>query len=132
MGPREEELCVVDEDDNVVGRAPRSECHRSKLMHRSVYVIVFNDRGEVFLQKRSLKKDLYPGYETCSVSGHVGYGESYEEAARRELIEELGIEAPLKEVCKFKCFSEEEREISTLFICHYNGPLKLNSDEIAG
>lgn len=132
MEPHEEELYVVDEDDNVIGHAPRSECHRRKLMHRSVYVIVFNDRGEVFLQKRSLKKDLYPGYEACSASGHVGYGESYEETARRELMEELGIEAPVREVCKFKCFSDEEREISALFICHYNGPLKPNNEEISG
>lgn len=132
MAHREEQFYVVDEDDNVIGRASRGECHRRGFIHRSVYVIVLNDRGEVFLQKRSLKKDLYPGYYACSASGHVEYGESYEEAARRELREELGIEAPLKEICKFKCFSDVEREISALFICHYNGPLKLDSEEILG
>lgn len=132
MEQNEELFYVVDEDDNVIGYAPRSECHKRGLIHRSVYVIVLNSRGEVFLQRRSLKKDLYPGYYACSSSGHVEYGESYEEAARRELMEELGINAPLKEVCKFKCFSDIEREISALFICHYDGPLKPNSDEISG
>jgi len=122
---------VVDKNDNVIGRASRSECHRRGLIHRSVYIIVLNDRGEIFLQKRSMNKDLYPGYYACSATGHVEYGESYEEAAKRELKEELGIETPLKEICKFKCFSETEREISALYICHHNGPFKLNSEEIS-
>jgi len=123
---------VVDENDNAIGRASRSECHRKGLIHRSVYIIVINDKGEIFLQKRSMNKDLYPGYYACSATGHVEYGESYEEAAERELKEELGIEAPLKEICKFKCFSETEREISALYICRHNGPFKLNSEEISG
>lgn len=128
----EEQFYVVDENDNVIGYATRSECHNRGLIHRSVYVIVLNDRGEIFLQKRSQSKDLYPGYYACSASGHVEYGESYEEAARRELMEELGIEASLKELCKFKCFSNVEREISVLFVCRYNGSFRLNSKEVSG
>jgi len=126
----DEYFYVVDEDDNVIGKATRSECHRRGLIHRSVYIIVMNDKGEVFLQKRSMKKDLYPGCYACSATGHVEYGESYEEAARRELKEELGIESPLKKICKFKCFFEIEREISVLYVCHHNGPFDLNSEEI--
>lgn len=121
---------VVDENDNVIGKASRSECHRRGLIHRSVYIIVINDRDEIFLQKRSMSKDLYPGCYACSATGHVEYGESYEEAARRELKEELGIEAPLKKIGKFRCFSETEREISVLYLCRHNGPFKLNSEEI--
>lgn len=132
MAHCEEQFYVVDEDDNVVGCASRSECHRRGLIHRSVYVIVVNERGEIFLQKRSIKKDLYPGYYACSATGHVEYGESYENAAKRELKEELGIEAPIKMIGKFKCFSDIEREISALFVCHYNGPLNLNSEEVSG
>lgn len=132
MTRHEEKFYVVDEDDNVIGCATRNECHKRRLIHRSVYVIVLNDKGEIFLQKRSLKKDLYPGHYACSASGHVEYGESYEEAARRELLEELGIDAPLKEICRFKCFSDVEREISALFVCRHNGPFRLNSEEISG
>jgi isopentenyl-diphosphate delta-isomerase type 1 len=127
----EEFFYVVDENNNVVGKASRSECHRTGLIHRSVYVIVLNDKGEIFLQKRSSSKDLYPGCYACSVTGHVRYGESYEEAAKREMMEELGIEAPIKEICKFNCFSEIEREISALFIAYHNGPFKLNYEEIS-
>lgn len=122
---------VVDENDNVVGWASRSECHKRGLIHRSVYVIVLNDKGEIFIQKRSMSKDLYPGLYACSASGHVEYGEGYEEAAKRELMEELGINAQLKLIGKFKCFSETEREISALYLCRHNGPFKLNSEEIS-
>ncbi|MCX8171803.1 MAG: NUDIX domain-containing protein [Candidatus Bathyarchaeota archaeon] len=127
----DERFCIVDENDNVIGWAYRSECHKKGLIHRSVYVIVLNNRGEVFIQRRSMSKDLYPGLYACSASGHVEYGESYEEAARRELMEELGINAQLKYIGKFKCFSKTEREFSALYLCHHNGPIKLNSEEIS-
>lgn len=78
-----------------------------------------------------MSKDLYPGLYACSASGHVEYGESYEEAARRELREELGVNAQLKWVGKFKCFSEIEREISAIYLCRYNGPFKLDAEEIS-
>ncbi|MEM2110886.1 MAG: NUDIX domain-containing protein [Candidatus Bathyarchaeia archaeon] len=127
-----EHFYVVDEDDNVIGKASREECHVSNgLIHRSVYVFVLNDKNELFLQKRSLSKDLYPGYYTGSATGHVDYGEDYENAARRELKEELGVDAPIKKVCKFKSFSEIEKEISVLFICRHNGPFKINRKEIS-
>jgi isopentenyl-diphosphate delta-isomerase type 1 len=123
---------VVDEDDNVIGKATREECHASNgLIHRSAYVFVLNDKNELFLQKRSLSKDLYPGHYTGSATGHVEYGEDYEEAAQRELKEELGIDAPMKKVCKFKSFSEIEKEISVLFICQHKGPFKINRKEIS-
>ncbi|MBS7653680.1 MAG: NUDIX domain-containing protein [Candidatus Bathyarchaeia archaeon] len=129
--PEEEYLYVVDENDEVLGRAARSKCHQEGLIHRSVYVIVINDKGEIFLQKRSMRKELYPGYYACSATGHVEHGEIYEEAAKREMKEELGIEAPLKEICKFKCFSEEEREISVLYLCRYDGQIEPNAEEIS-
>ena len=123
---------VVDEEDNVIGKATREECHvGNRLIYRSVYVFVLNDKNELFLQKRSMLKDLYPGYYTGSASGHVDYGEDCEDAARRELKEEQGIEAPLQRLCKFKSFSEIEREISILFLCRHNGPFQVNKKEIS-
>ena len=123
---------AVDENDNVIGRATRKECHESnRIIHRSVYIFVLNDRDEMFLQKRSEAKDLYGGYYTGSATGHVDFGEDYDEAARRELKEELGIEAPLEFVCKFNSFSEIEREISALYVCRYNGPISFNRKEIS-
>jgi len=126
-----EHFYVVDEDDNVLGKATREECHSgSGIIHRSVYIFVLNDKNQVFLQRRSMSKDLYPGYYTGSATGHVDYGEDYDKAACRELREELGIDAPLQRLGKVKSFSETEREISALYLCRHNGPITYNGKEI--
>src|SRR5215471_7635196 len=87
----EEIFDVVDEHDHVVDRKPRNEVHRLGLMHRAVHVLVFNSRGEIFLQKRSMKKDRQPGVWDSSASGHLDSGEDYDACAVRELREEIGL-----------------------------------------
>jgi len=89
-GPEEEWFDVVNEYDEVVGRELRHIVHAKGLMHRAVHILVFNAAGQVFLQKRSLSKDVSPGLWTVSCSGHVDSGEDYDTAAMRELSEELG------------------------------------------
>jgi len=90
----EELFEIVDDEGRVVGTAPRSRCHGDpSLAHRSVHVIVINPRGDIYLQKRSSTKDVQPGKWDSSVGGHLAPGETYEEAAVRELAEELGIKA---------------------------------------
>jgi isopentenyl-diphosphate delta-isomerase len=128
----DEYFIVVDKDDKVIGKATRKECHSNpRLIHRSVYIFVINDRNEVFLQKRSMSKDLYPGYFTGSATGHVDYGEDYDQAAKRELREELGIDVPLLRLGKVKSFTKNEREFSMLYICRFNGPVKFNTKEMS-
>lgn len=122
---------VVDEEDRVIGKATREECHHEGLIHRSVYIFILNSKNELFIQKRSKSKDLYPGFYTGSATGHVEYGENYTQAALRELKEELGISAPINFVSKFKCFSEAEKEFSALFIGRWNGKIRFNSKEIS-
>ena len=73
---------------------PRSEVHRLGLLHRAVHVLVFNSRGEIFLQKRSMTKDREPGKWDSSSSGHVDSGEDYDACAVRELREEIGLIVP--------------------------------------
>lgn len=84
---------VVDEDGNEISRALRSICHdgKSMLLHPVVHFHLYNEKGELFLQKRSMTKDLLPGKWDTSVGGHVSPGESIEEALRRETGEELGL-----------------------------------------
>jgi isopentenyldiphosphate isomerase len=82
---------VVDAHDQVLRQEPRADVHRQRLLHRAVHVLVFNSRGEVYLQKRSAKKDTYPNRWTTSCSGPVDAGADYDTAVLRELAEELGI-----------------------------------------
>ena len=56
---------VVNDRDEIVDRRPRGEVHRLGLKHRAVHVLIFNSRGELFLQKRSMKKDCFPGVWDC-------------------------------------------------------------------
>jgi isopentenyldiphosphate isomerase len=88
----EEIFDVVNERDEVIDAKPRSYVHANGLLHRAVHVLVFNSRGEIFLQKRSMKKDRQPGVWDSSCSGHVDSGETYDETAGRELREEIGLD----------------------------------------
>src|ERR1043165_9218066 len=87
----EEIFDVVNERDEVIDRKPRSEVHRLGLKHRALHVLGFNSRGEVFLQKRSMKKERQPGLWDSSASGHVDSGEDYDTCVVRELREEIGL-----------------------------------------
>src|SRR5258707_11287088 len=89
----EEIFDVVNERDEVLAQKPRNEVHRLGLMHRATHVLVFNSRGQVFLQKRSMTKDRQPGLWDSSASGHVDSGEDYDACVVRELREELGLQA---------------------------------------
>lgn len=98
----EEYFDVVDEEDGVIGRRPGMECVRQGILHRAIAILLFNDRGEVYVQRRADSMVWYPGRWTLSVMGHVASGETYEQAARRELMEELGVECGLRPVGKVK------------------------------
>ena len=83
---------IVDGDDRVIGQAPRSECHGNpRLVHRAAHVLLFNAAGQLLLQKRAPDKDIQPDRWDTSVGGHLDPGENYLTAARREMVEELGL-----------------------------------------
>jgi isopentenyldiphosphate isomerase len=89
----EEWFPIVDEDGNTIGRELRSICHdgKSMLLHPVVHLHLFNSKGELFLQKRAMTKDIQPGKWDTSVGGHVSEGEKPIEALIREAGEELGL-----------------------------------------
>lgn len=109
----EELLPVVDPNGTVVGRAARGVCHGgSMLLHPVVHLHVFNSRGDLYLQKRPDWKEIQPGRWDTAVGGHVAWGETVEEALRREAREELGIEGFVSErIAVYPFRSEREYEL---------------------
>lgn len=122
---------VVTEDDRVVGRAGRAEVRERKLRHRAVYVLVFNSGGQIFVHRRTADKDVYPGYFDVAAGGVVGAGETYDDAARRELAEELGIEqARLRRCFPFRFDDADNPVNGMVYSCTFDGPLRLQREEI--
>jgi isopentenyl-diphosphate delta-isomerase type 1 len=111
-----EQLYWVDTDDTVLGSITRQEAHTDKTkIHRSVQIVVMNDQHQVLLQKRSLRKDKYPGYWTVSASGHVEYGSTYEQTAAKELKQEVGLVVPLTMRDQFIVHMPTETEMIAVF-----------------
>ena len=128
----EEQVQIVDRQNRPTGAAPRSVMRRQAMTHRASYILVFNREDEVFLQKRTMTKDIYPGCWDVAAGGVVLAGESYEASAERELAEELGIVGvPL--TFRFDHYYEDEtnRVWGRIFSCRYEGPFILQSEEVA-
>ena len=123
---------VVDEQDRVTGQAPRRVVHAQGWRHRAVHLLVVNAAGQVFLQKRSKTKDLFPGIWDSSAAGHVGAGEDYDRTALRELEEELGCrpEKPLQPLFKIEARAETGQEFVWVYRVEAEGPFTLQVDEI--
>ncbi|MDA3899069.1 MAG: NUDIX domain-containing protein [Spirochaetes bacterium] len=129
----EEYFDIVDDNNVVTGRAARSECHgKPELAHRAVHVLVFNSAGELYLQKRSLQKDVQPGKWDTSVGGHLLVGESYEHAAVREMREELGIQVPeLRFLYQYVMRNEVETEFISTYKACFDGRITPDPLEIS-
>ena len=126
----EEMFCVVDAHDRVIGSGSRDLVHVNNMRHRAIHVLIFNQSGEVFLQKRSIWKDTHPGKWDSSTAGHVDAGESYEEAARRELREEIGVECPIEKIGKLPCSAATGWEFIEVFRGIHEGPFRLAPMEL--
>lgn len=122
---------IVDQNDQVTGQAMRSEVHAKRLLHRAVHVLVFNRRGDLLLQKRSLLKDSSPGLWDSSVSGHLDAGEDYLAAAVRELEEEMGItDSPPQEIARLGPTQATGSEHIRLYRCAHHGAIRFPCSEI--
>ncbi len=125
---------IVDKNDRVIGKAEREVCHKKGLKHRIAAVWVFNDKGEILVQKRSSKAETHPDKLDHSAAGHVKSGTTCLDAAKCELKEELGIRCKLKKTAKFENKSIDRGKISnhlfTLFFCIKNKGFKIDRNEV--
>ncbi len=85
---------IVDAHDQVIGQGRRGVIHRDGLKHRAVHLFWWREDGLMCWQRRSFAKDNCPGLLSSACAGHVDAGETYEQAAYRELQEELGVALP--------------------------------------
>ncbi|HKV86090.1 MAG TPA: NUDIX domain-containing protein [Ktedonobacterales bacterium] len=124
---------LVDLDDRVIGVVRRGDAHRNPaLIHRSVQALIFSTDGRLLLQKRSARKDLFPGYYCASASGHVDAGEDYATTATREIREELGVELRVVPFAKTLVRSACETEITAMFVGECDGPFTFHLGETDG
>lgn len=126
-----EEMDVVNDANQIVGKATQDEIYAQKLTHRIVHVFVINTKGEVYFQKRSEKKSYLPGFYCTSAGGHVHSGESYEQAAKRELVEELGLQVPIKKVHELIFAEAGLKRFIELFVACADGGINFADGEVA-
>jgi isopentenyldiphosphate isomerase len=131
MSTTDEEIDVVDDDDEVVGRASRPEVRRRRLRHRAVYVLVFNRAGQLFVHQRTAGKDLYPSYYDVAIGGVVGAGETYDAAAQREVAEEIGVlDADLRCIMPFRFEDDANQVNGMVYSCSHEGAMTPQPEEI--
>jgi isopentenyldiphosphate isomerase len=123
-------LDIVDEKDNVVGRASRSECHAKGLLHRSVMFFIFDEAGRIFVNKRSSSKEFFGGRWSIVLGGHVPSGKSYYDAVVREAREEAGIKSKPFRMGFFRKRLPEELENVVVYGFKSSGSLRLLKEEV--
>jgi isopentenyldiphosphate isomerase len=129
---QEEFLDIVDEKDQVLGTASRSEIYQKLLSHRIVHVLVFDSKGRLALQQRSAKNKFLPLYWGTSSGGHVRAGESYQEAGTREMREELNLFTPIEFLYQgiyIDLLKSGFKKQIWVFKTYANGPFKIDPAE---
>ncbi len=128
-------LILVDKEDREIGTMNKMEAHRKGLLHRAFSVLLFNDNGELLLQKRAANKYHSGGLWTNTCCSHPMPGESIAIAAKRRLMEEMGIDMSPEYVYKFIYRTDLdhnliEHELDHVFKGTYNGIPDINPLEV--
>lgn len=132
----EEMVVLINENDEVKGLMEKMQVHRTGLLHRAFSVFLFNNQGEMLLQKRASNKYHSPNQWTNAVCSHPRDGETYKDAAIRRLKEELGIDVELNHKFFFIYKANVgdglwEHELDHVFVGNYEGEFSLNPDEVS-
>ena len=130
-----QELILVNEQDEQTGTGEKMMIHREGLLHRAFSIFIFNENGQMLMQRRSLSKYHSGGLWTNACCSHPGPGEDLERSAHKRLQEEMGFSTPLTKVFDFiyrAGFGNgmTEHEFDHVFVGEYDGPVLYNKDEV--
>lgn len=130
-----EQVILVDENDNAIGTMEKMEAHRKGLLHRAFSILVFNSKGELMLQKRSRKKYHSGGLWTNTCCSHPRPGEDIQNAMRRKIKQEMGIDVAPEFSHKFIYRIDlgndlTEHEYDHVYVARYDGEPQINHDEV--
>jgi isopentenyldiphosphate isomerase len=122
---------IVDDDDHVIATVTRREMRAGRLLHRSVGIAVMSSDRRLLIHRRSLAKDVWPGWWDIAAGGVVLSGETYEAAARRELTEELGVAGvDLEPLGDGRFVDDNVAEICRGYRVVYDGPFTFDDGEV--
>lgn len=131
VSPGDELVDLIDRDDRVIGRTSRRQVRGENLLHRGVGILCANSEGLIYVHKRTDTKDVFPGMYDMFVGGVVGAGETYEEAAAREIAEELGIVGPKPEyLFRHLYWGPKNRSLVAVYSVEWDGPIRHQESEI--
>ena len=128
--PGAELVDIVDDAGRTVATVSRREMRARRLAHRSVYLLVFNARGELFVHLRTAGKDVYPSHWDIAIGGVVAAGESFDDAARREGLEELGVPVEPEALFPFRYADAGNVVHGMVYRARHDGPFRLQPEEI--
>ena len=121
----------IDITGNVLRLVPRRKMRAEQLCHRSVFIAVMSEKGDLLVHKRAETKDIWPGWWDVAVGGVVGPGETWADAAVRELYEELGIEGTRLTLLGIGAYRDPDVQlVAATFLCHTEGPFAFADGEI--
>ena len=131
--PADELVQIVDRDNRPIGAEPRRVMRARGLIHRASYILVFNSEGKLYIQKRTMTKDIYPGYWDVAAGGVMLAGETDRLSAERELAEELGVSAAdgLEFLCHHYYEAGDNKVWGAVFCCRHDGPFTHQVEEVA-
>ena len=132
----EEKVVLVNDKDEILGLMEKMQAHENGILHRAFSVFLFNSKGEMLLQKRASQKYNSPNQWTNACCSHPRIDETYLEAAKRRLNEELGINCELEEKFHFVYKADVgqnlwEHELDHVFVGNYDSEIQLNTEEVA-
>jgi isopentenyldiphosphate isomerase len=130
MNPADELVDVIDEAGNTIGVVTRRQMRAQRLPHRCTYVLVFNAVGELFIHLRTVTKDVYPSHWDVCIGGVLAAGETFDQGARREIQEELGIDAVAEPLFPIHYVDDATFAYGMAYHIIHDGPFRLQVEEI--